>query len=205
MTDLEKQIVFQKIYQNHVWQGLSKSGPGSDPHKSMPYLQALQRLINDSNLNIRTIIDLGCGDWSLSSRIKWEVDSYIGVEIVPELVNHLNQNFSANHISFLCADFIEDKLPTADLLIIKDALQHLPNNSILKFLNQVLPKYRLALITNVGIFNSNIQTGDWRPIRLLEDPFSLKAKELLFYDLRIARRTIDRKQVLLWINEDFVS
>jgi hypothetical protein len=68
------------------------------------------------------------------------------MDVVPDLVGFNNHNFSNEKIKFILGDAIEEPLRHADLIIIRQVLQHLDNASIAKILDKVR-NYRFALIT----------------------------------------------------------
>ena len=114
--------VFSKIYSSHEWGGKSRSGPGSDPALVQSYLSILKSVIATNN--VLSVVDIGCGDSSLSRTIDWRGIDYTG-SIVPGLVDILNLTFSGEHVRFVCADLVRDELPGGDLCVVKDVLQHL--------------------------------------------------------------------------------
>lgn len=214
---------FSKIYSSHHWGGTSRSGPGSDPAMVGPYVTVLRSVI--ARKEISSVVDLGCGDWALSRTIDWQGLDYTGVEIVPDLVSALSATFSGPHVRFVCADLVRDELPSADLCIVKDVLQHLSNQSVSAFLSRLQQKYRFALLTNDISHvertgwrtlwarsemepNRDIADGGYRPLRLTAPPFDLEAERLCVFDLRLARflkrgpgTVIETKEVLLWKND----
>ncbi|WP_186775577.1 class I SAM-dependent methyltransferase [Rubripirellula tenax] len=167
---------------------------------------------------IQSVVDIGCGDWSFSRNIDWSRVDYTGVDIVPSLSEELNREHGGDKIRFACADLTSDELPSADLCICKDVLQHLSNESVQKFLSGNLNRYRYALLTNdyrkmkrsrlnfLGKMrefqepNSETTDGGSRPIRLTEAPFNLPAEQLVLFDMQIGR-TLFTKETLLWTRE----
>src|SRR6266542_6700269 len=109
--------VFTRIYNGHEWGGLSRSGPGSDLQLLKPYLDVLGAVIEQKSIS--SVVDIGCGDWALSKHVNWNGLNYIGIDIVPELVNALNNSFGTNNIRFVKADLTTSDLPVADLCIVK--------------------------------------------------------------------------------------
>ena len=105
-----------------------------------------------------------------------------------------NVFFGSHNIRFICADGLNDNLPTADLLICKDVLQHLPNAYITALIPQ-FKKYRYCLITDnsdvildgllytaLYPLNQDIASiGLCRPIDLRQDPFNIIAQPVLTY------------------------
>lgn len=58
---------------------------------------------------------------------------YTGVDVVEELVNYNTERFSKPNIRFICMDAASDEpLPDGQLLIIRQALQHMKNADIKK-------------------------------------------------------------------------
>ena len=212
---------FTSIYRDRSWGGTSRSGPGSDPRRLRPYLKLVTAFIRDNN--VRSVVDIGCGDWAFARRIDWSGVDYTGIDVVPELVDRLNETFGQDEIRFLCADLVSSPLPSADLCIIKDVLQHLPNESVQRFLASLPKCFKHAIITNdmsrekrggwwkllqrfeIMTANRDTFTGGYRPLRLTDDPFRLPAVRLALIPIRIKYllhgpwgTIFDTKEVLLW-------
>lgn len=211
---------FTKIYREHVWGGPFKSGPGSDPEMLRAYSTLLVDVLEQRQ--VRSVVDVGCGDWTLGRTLDWSGVDYTGVDIVPDVVETLNVNFHSNGIRFRCLDVVANELPQADLCIVKDVLQHLSNDSVRSLLGRLGTYFAAALITNdlshrkQGNWrtlwktesippNTDIPDGGYRPLRLREAPFNLQAKQLLTIPLRFERLVFDHpgvvyetKEVLLW-------
>jgi SAM-dependent methyltransferase len=187
---------FERIYHTSQWQSRSRSGPGSLPELNAPYLQALDATLAEHN--IKSVIDIGCGDWTLyQSAFDWHGKqiSYIGIDVVPELVDRLNRLYGRDNVEFRQLDVYSTELPEADLYILKDVMQHWPNDRIAKFFPQ-LKRCRFALITNdVEAYSprkrpfrkllqhlprskTDISVGGYRPLRLREPPYNLTARVL---------------------------
>ncbi len=141
----------------------------------MDYRRYLHNFIRTNQ--IRSVVDIGCGDWQFSKLIDWRDIDYTGVD-VSDVVLSNTQQFSREGIRFLHADARTDPLPPADLLIMKDVMQHWSNDDILTFLPR-LNSFRQALITNgfhpslKNLLNSDITAGAFRPIDLRISPFNL--------------------------------
>jgi SAM-dependent methyltransferase len=192
---------FERIYHTSEWQSRSRSGPGSLPELNLSYLQVLQTTLVEHN--IKSVVDIGCGDWTLyQSAFDWYSKdvSYLGIDLVPELVDRLNKAHRRDNVEFRRVDINGASLPEADLYILKDVLQHWPNERIVRFLPQ-LKRSRLTLITNdMEIYSprkrpfrklfqhlpfTNVDTtfGGYRPLRLREPPFNLTARLLHNYSM----------------------
>jgi SAM-dependent methyltransferase len=218
-ADPSLQQAFTDIYRQSAWNKLDetvRSGEGSAPELNKGYISLLQRFIRERG--IRAAVDVGCGDWSFSRLIDWSGVNYIGVDIVPEVVETLRARYARPSVCFELGDFVTCDLPPADLIIAKDALQHLPTELVKKFLTR-LPRFNYAILTNdrrrleprawrnlwlpveSEVVNSDIRPGGYRPLRLREPPFNLKAVELM--QLRMHHTNgLHTKEVLLWENPD---
>ena len=172
---------FIEIYEKNEWG--SGSGWGSLDNHTKDYRDFLQTFISQNG--IASVVDMGCGDWQFSRFLDWNGVIYQGYDVVPSVVRTNNERYSSPNISFSLYSGKPYDLPPADLLIVKDVLQHLPNQVVLEFLS-CLPKYRYALITNCinpkgNTINEDISAGDFRYLDLRLPPFNLKAKEVFSY------------------------
>jgi len=212
---------FSAIYADNSWDTERRSGPGSDPKLTRPYTNLIHEFLHSHN--IRSVVDVGCGDWSFSKLIDWSGVDYLGIDVVSGLIDHLNDTYGKPGVRFMHADVSEHELPTADLAISKDVLQHWPTDMILKFIGR-LDSFKYAVLTNdckvvcrdwrhlwIGqeIFhpNSDISIGDYRPVRLREAPFYLKAQQLAVIKMYVPKFAdpkrppeTEHKEVLLWTN-----
>jgi hypothetical protein len=73
-------------------------------------------------------------------------------------------------------NLIKDPLPKSDLIIVRDCLVHLSNKDVINAIKNIKSsgsKYLLTTtFTNLSL-NSDILTGEWRPLNLLCAPFNL--------------------------------
>jgi 2-polyprenyl-3-methyl-5-hydroxy-6-metoxy-1,4-benzoquinol methylase len=119
LSDAEK--AFSEIYRNNVWG--KGSGIGSEPSATADYIAMLQAFLREHD--IKTVVDFGCGDWQFSKLIDWSGVRYQGFDIVPSVIEANQREHAAANISFHVAH-PGAQLPTADLVVCKDVLQHLP-------------------------------------------------------------------------------
>lgn len=140
--------IFTDIYERDVWGG---SGGGSILEVTTRYRILLKRFINQNKIN--SVVDFGCGDWSFSRHIDWKCN-YLGIDCVESVINKNKSLFEKDNIRFEVGQAIESG---ADLLILKDVLQHWTNEDVVNFLDQCINKFRFIIVTNT----SN-QTKDWQ-------------------------------------------
>lgn len=193
-----KEVMIQ-IYQLYLWGGKEYefySGDGShDITIIEPYQEVVIRFLQSFDEPL-IVCDLGCGDFNVGKKFVSFTKKYIGVDIVPDLIERNKNRFQAENLSFQCLDLATDELPKGDCAIIRQVLQHLSNHEIQKIL-QKLSAYQYVILTE------HLPSGDFVPnkdkiasqgirlkqqsgINLIESPFYwdvLSSKELLSIEL----------------------
>lgn len=181
------ELVFSNIYANATWgrneEGLGFSGDGSTVQNAAYYMNFLQNFIKANG--IRSVVDVGCGDWSFSQHMNWNGIRYFGYDAAAQVIERNQSKFATPTITFVQGDASRLDLPKADLLICKDVLQHLPNEEIALFLTQ-LHKFKHCLITNdvdltLSSDNRQISMGDYRTIDLTKPPFNIPGTKIVTY------------------------
>lgn len=172
---------FTEIYSENKW--LCGSGEGSQPQHTKPYASLLQNFLRKNK--IKSVVDMGCGDWQFSRFIDWSGIDYQGFDVVASVIEANQKNFSSPNIRFQLATGDGSDLPAAELFIAKDVLQHWSNAAVAAFLPN-LKKYPYCLITNCvnpdgETINENIENGGFRYLDLRLAPFGLQAEELLSF------------------------
>jgi SAM-dependent methyltransferase len=174
--------VFSSIYQHGVWGG--GSGAGSNIERTALYAGLVQHLI--ASRSVRSIVDLGCGDWRFSRHLDFAGVDYLGVDVVPAVIAANNAQFARAGIRFELADVASFPLPACDLVLCKDVLQHLSNSNVLRVFSQ-LAHGRCWLITNdFHPVNENCENGDTRPLDPTAAPFSVPARPVLAFNGKVA-------------------
>jgi SAM-dependent methyltransferase len=150
---------------------------------------------------IRTITDLGCGDWQFSRLLDWSGLEYLGLDVVPAIVENNRNRFGEANVRFEV--FVSpEALPGGDLLLSKEVLQHLPNSTVAEYLKIIRKKYRFALLTNGVVpfshVNIDIKPGGFRPLRLQNPPFSTSGAVVFTYFPR-SEKYIGKNDVFLML------
>lgn len=147
---LSTQQVFSDIYREQKWGSSDRpfcSGSGTASSQIVDlYVEAVTRLVAEQQLATCTAVDLGCGDFAVGSRLAPLFAHYVGVDIVPELVNYLANEYGHASLRFVHANLVEDELPDGDVAFLRQVLQHLSNVQISAILAK-LTKYRYVIIT----------------------------------------------------------
>ncbi len=138
---------FSEIYKNNVWGGKSGeffSGDGSRGKYAKVYAEAVKKFIAEND--IKKVVDLGCGDFQVASMFVSEDIYYTGCDVVPNLIEHLNKTYGSEKREFRRVNIVEDELPTGDLCLIRQVLQHLSNHEIVKILDNC-KNFKYLIIT----------------------------------------------------------
>ena len=79
---MDARDVFTNIYETDEWKG--GSGEGSTVAATAPYRRILEHVL--ASPDVRSVTDVGCGDWQFSGLVNWQGKPYVGVDVVPELI-----------------------------------------------------------------------------------------------------------------------
>lgn len=113
----------------------------------MPYVKRLFEQDIYEKIHGLTFVDLGCGDFQVGLKLLPLCSHFTGVDIVKPLIDNLSKEFfQLGNVNFIHMDLINEELPDADVCFLRQVLQHLSNEQILKIL-QKLNKYRYVFLT----------------------------------------------------------
>jgi 2-polyprenyl-3-methyl-5-hydroxy-6-metoxy-1,4-benzoquinol methylase len=178
----EAASVFSSIYAKTIWGG--GSGAGSNIERTAAYAGLVQYLV--SSRAVRTIVDLGCGDWRFSRYLDLTGVRYLGVDVVPSVIEANNAQYATDNIRFELADVAAFELAGFDLVLCKDVLQHLSNANVLEVCGR-LPGGKCWLVTNdFHPANEDCQNGDTRPLDPTGAPFHVPAKAVFAFGGKVA-------------------
>ena len=142
--------VFSEIYREGHWGTRSDgglcSGSGSvNQSITAPYIEMITDYLNAVGRD-KTLVDLGCGDLEVGRNFLDLCAEYVGVDVVPDLIEQHKSTYQGHNARFLCVDIIEDNLPDGDICFVRQVLQHLSNKQIAHILVK-LRKYKVCFIT----------------------------------------------------------
>lgn len=167
--------IFTDIYNLNGWGDIeSISGPGSRIENTVNLRKELIYLVN--KLNIKSILDVPCGDMNWMSKVDLKNIRYYGFDIVKELIEQNKEKFKNKNYNFECKDAISDKLPQVDLILCRDLIIHFPIKEIWNLLNNFIKSNsKYLLITrdqSLDTYNKDIPFGSWSPRNLEKPPFN---------------------------------
>jgi hypothetical protein len=175
--------IFTHNYENSIWgQTINthyngNSGEGSKiEYNKDSYIPFLKEFI--TNNNIKTIVDLGCGDFRCGKLLYDDLDIlYTGYDTYKKVIDyHLTQyglplTESEPKFSFIYSDFYNNKenIIDGDLCILKDVMQHWSLEYIYNFLDYLIEskKFKYILICNCcnnAQDNTDIINGHFRSL-----------------------------------------
>lgn len=167
------EVVFTDIFRGNKWGGKdSASGMGSDVGQTRVVVGALP-IIFDS-FNIRTVLDIPCGDFHWMQHADMAKVDYMGADIVADLIQNNTKHYEKESVHFRKLDIIKDALPCVDLIFCRDCLVHLSYENIFSALDNICNSDSIYLLTTTFTArrcNYDIATGQWRALNLELAPF----------------------------------
>jgi hypothetical protein len=183
--------IFSEIYSRQLWgRGVDSrkfsSGYGSHMESHVgPYVKAVGEFVSDLPWK-PSVVDFGCGDFNVGSKIRRFFGTYIAGDIAPQVLEENRVRFADMNVDFRRVDIIADELPDADICIVRQVLQHFSNSDISLVLPK-LSKYKILILTEPlpkATFTPNLdqptgvssRMGRGLPsgVVLTQPPFSLK-------------------------------
>lgn len=170
----EMRRIFEAIHVAKAWGDCeSSSGPGSTRERAASFLADLVELVRSRR--VETLLDAPCGDFNWAAPLADSVPRYIGVDVVPALIEANRRKWSSPRRRFLCRDMVRQRLPAADLVLCRDALVHLGEGDVfltLANLRRTGAEYLVATTFVGDRANEDIASGEWRPLNMERPPYS---------------------------------
>lgn len=190
--DLSK--LFSRIYHENLWggeKGEFYSGPGSDDQVGEAYAAAISSYIKQHN--IKSVVDIGCGDFRIASKFIGPDMQYTGIDVVPDLIAANQAKYGTGQVKFACIDATKEALPDAELCLIRQVLQHLSNHHIQQILAKCEKYPHLVISEHVLLGDAVVPNldmdADWNIrieknscIMLNKPPFNYQTELLLEVD-----------------------
>ena len=189
---------FEWIHNHNYWaDDESRSGCGSRLDRTENARRALSLVIQ--SYGIRSVVDVGCGDFNWLQHTDLTGLTYTGVDISSSVIESNRIRYDAiPNIAFRVQDTVLEAPPQADLVLCRDVLYHLSFRDTQRVLMNICAsssRFLLATTHPATSKNKNIVTGSFRFQNLLVAPFSLP-KPIASYDDAYG------EQLALWRTED---
>jgi hypothetical protein len=186
MRSDQHRSIFSKIYEEGFWSspGIPSSGSGSIPSAAAAYVDLVMDFLKKHE--IKTVLDIGHGDWSMWEKYKFDDVDYLGVDVYEKVTDQLNNLYKTKNRKFMSLNVVTEKIPARDVCISKDVLQHLPTKDIIEVLNKI-DKFKYLIICNdfykvdakdmIKSFRRFLSIGErCKAMRNKKSPFFLKLK-----------------------------
>ena len=196
MSEIKK--IFTEIYEKNLWTSKeSNSGLGSELKSTEVIRQEIPEVIK--KFNIKSVLDIPCGDFNWMNHIDLTDVNYIGADIVESLIENNKKKFDG--VNFQVLDITQDTLPKVDLIFARDILGHFTYENINKSIKNIInsgSKYLLTTSFTKWHYNVDIKDGEWRPINLMIPPFKMKPIYLINENCREGGTDYNDKCLLLF-------
>ena len=163
MSTIDMMTTFTKIYDKKIWG--NGSGAGSSPAYNVRYMDILQNHMRKND--VKTVMDIGCGDWQHSQFVDWSGIEYVGLDVVKSVVEKNQDLYGKENIKFFHMDATKISIPFKfDLVIIKDVLQHWDDETITIFMDKLLSAgHKQIMIINTAFSNFKKDMDEPRSIK----------------------------------------
>jgi hypothetical protein len=184
--------IFEKIYADAIWgrhpDGMPWSGSGTHtPGVAEPYVEAVGAFLARLGTDV-TVVDLGCGDFHIGSKIAPFAARYIACDVAASIIESNIDRWPFEHVEFRTLDLAADALPAGNVGFVRQVLQHLGNDDIKSFvknLNRTKPYDHLIVTEHVPATegfapNVDMPSGSWIRVEfgsgvvLEKPPFNLR-------------------------------
>ena len=183
-ADLFAQRIFTNIYRENLWgDDDSRSGTGSNLKGTEVIRRELPQIIQQ--FEVHSMLDVPCGDFHWMSMVDLGLSSYIGADIVPDLIAANTARFGAPGRQFMQRDVSRDAAPKVDLILCRDLLIHLSLQRAGSALDNFLGSGSTWLAVSTyphADLNPDELTGGCRPINLQLAPFHFPKPTLLIQE-----------------------
>jgi len=197
---------FTKIHDDNLWgSSESVSGPGSTLERSEQLRKGLPPLI--AEFKAKVFLDVPCGDFFWMQRVDMGDCTYIGGDIVEGLVKSNQEKFGDAKRRFMQIDLVNDTLPQADMLLVRDCFIHLPFELITKAIRNIARSNIRYLLTTTYCYkrqNWDIPIGKFREVNLTRYPFFLPPPLRMIREDIIEDRPDHERHIGIW-NVDQLS
>ena len=195
---------FTKIYEKNTWGKGSGTGSKCDTPDNRFYLSILKDIIEERE--IKTICDVGCGDWEIMKSFDLQGKEYLGLDVVESVITKNSEDYKKDNIKFERQDVTQDPIRGFDLVILKDVIQHWADEDIVKTLDELMAHNKYVFITNGYKFLRDKTKNEWEtrvldkkyhyhPVDICKEPLKRYHNSVLSETKRRAKQMILFRQI----------
>jgi hypothetical protein len=166
--------IFTDIYRSNFWADAeSVSGRGSTIARTEVIRASLPVLLE--SVGAKTLLDAPCGDFNWMRYVDLNGIEYIGADVVLDLIERNRRLYEVKGRSFVVLDITSDPLPPVDVILCRDSLIHLSSRHVRAAIANFKKSNARFLLATTHVTvreNTDIQSGDRRPINLELPPFN---------------------------------
>ena len=169
---------FERIHETNLWGAdTSVSGVGSELAATAAIRERLPGLLKE--LGVRSMLDAPCGDHRWMASLDLQLDRYVGIDIVPSIIEALQQRYRDDaHRLFFLSDITRNPLPRCELILSRDCLVHFSFATLARAMRNLKASGAVWLLTTTFPElerNDDIEDADWRPLNFQIAPFNWPA------------------------------
>jgi len=206
-SNLQKK--FTKVYKKNLFHGESSiSGQGSDLKQTETLRRDLKFLLGKAGA--KSLLDIPCGDFYWMSQVDLNEISYIGGDIVEDMVIKLSLEYQNTSRKFKVINLVSEVPPINDVIFCRDLFVHLSNKDIKQCLNNIVLSDSKYLFTttftrdernkDLPVFKRGVK---WRTINLELPPWNFpKPKYLLNENCTEVDGAYSDKSIGIWEIKD---
>lgn len=193
---------FRRIHDTNLWGAdTSVSGVGSELAATAAIRERLPSLLKE--IGARSLLDAPCGDHRWMAHLDLGIERYVGVDIVPSIVEKLQAQYRNDPLrTFVLADMTADALPRCDLVLSRDCLVHFSFATLSRAVRNLKASGATWLLTTTFpdlAHNDDIMDADWRPLNFEAAPLDWpKPVELINERCTEANGAYADKSLGLW-------
>ena len=155
ITNFKAAKKFIKFSKNENLESIS--GPGSSIANTLEVRGLIEETIK--KYNIKSILDLGCGDWNWFKLIDLNGIEYEGWDAGEDMIIANQLQFGKENVNFKIYDIILSEYPEVDLIICRDVLFHMPMNLAYKVIRKSKHACKYFLSTSFKEVSQNKGIG----------------------------------------------
>jgi len=140
--------------------------PGSTHEEALPCINYINNFIK--NNNIRSILDVGCGNAAIAEHLLLDNIDYHGIDVSQLAINQAKEKLNTHKFNKIDAVDYHD-YENYDLILIKDVFNHLPFKDINTILaRSIKAKQFIMIITDIPHEFKDITRAEYRRIDITE-------------------------------------
>lgn len=202
--------VFTSIYEKNIWGSKeTRSGKGAEIKATTKVIKALPVVLK--KYDITGLVDIGCGECNWMSRVFPEIGTYLGIDVVDEIIAKNTKKYATGNIKFDSQEFpywMANLYSTQyQAVLFADMLVHLPTHVVQHYIDAIKQtKIRYIFATTFPEIkeNTDVELNEiaWRPLNMAIEPYELgEPIEMIRYNEFYVCETgekIKEKYIGLW-------